>query len=157
MLYEVITDVNTLLAGLTFTPALDYNSNFTIATSVDDGIAPAVTGNKAMTGTAVNDAPVVTADASTAYTQNAPAVVVDSSVPVTDVDDVNIESATITVSNVDRINDLLTATGTVNITVTPYDSATGVLFLSGTVITSYSIHYTKLYDWRSTLRPRRSR
>ena len=29
-----IADVNTLLAGLTFTPALNYNSNFTIATSV---------------------------------------------------------------------------------------------------------------------------
>ena len=52
-----IDDVNTLLAGLTFTPALNYNSNFTIATSVDDGVAPAITGTKAMTGTVVNDAP----------------------------------------------------------------------------------------------------
>ena len=53
-----IADVNTLLAGLTFTPALNYNSNFTIATSVNDGVAPAITGTKTMTGTAVNDAPV---------------------------------------------------------------------------------------------------
>ena len=52
-----IADVNTLLAGLTFTPSLNYNSNFSIATSVDDGVAPAITGSKAMTGTAVNDAP----------------------------------------------------------------------------------------------------
>ena len=41
-----IANVNTLLAGLTFTPALNYNSNFTIATSVNDGVAPAITGTK---------------------------------------------------------------------------------------------------------------
>ena len=52
-----IADVNTLLAGVTFTPALNYNSNFTIATSVDDGTAAPITGVKNMTGTPVNDAP----------------------------------------------------------------------------------------------------
>ena len=45
--------------GVTFTPALNFNSNFTIATSVSDGVAPAITGSKVMTGTPVNDAPVV--------------------------------------------------------------------------------------------------
>jgi Ca2+-binding RTX toxin-like protein len=50
-------DVNTLLAALTFTPAPNFNANFTIATSVSDGVAAAVTGSKAFTGTAVNDAP----------------------------------------------------------------------------------------------------
>ncbi len=54
-----ITDVNTLLAGVTFNPSLNYNSDFTIATSVDDGLAAAVTGTRLMTGTAVNDAPVL--------------------------------------------------------------------------------------------------
>jgi surface protein len=53
-----ISDVNTLLAGVTFTPATDYNSNFTIATSVSDG-ALSATGTKTVTGTAVNDAPVL--------------------------------------------------------------------------------------------------
>jgi len=52
-----IADVNALLAGLTFTPALNANSTFSIATSVSDGIAPAVTGSKTITGIAVNDAP----------------------------------------------------------------------------------------------------
>ena len=52
-----IADVNTLLTGLTFTPALNYDSNFNIFTSVDDGVAAAITGTKVMTGTAVNDAP----------------------------------------------------------------------------------------------------
>src|SRR5438477_196588 len=52
--------VNALLAGVTFNPALNFNSNFTIATSVSDGVAPAITGVKAMTGTPVNDAPTAT-------------------------------------------------------------------------------------------------
>ncbi|MEQ1859669.1 MAG: tandem-95 repeat protein [Chthoniobacteraceae bacterium] len=55
-----IADVNTLLAGVTFDPAADFNANFSIATSVSDGVAAAITGNKAMTGTAVNDTPSFT-------------------------------------------------------------------------------------------------
>jgi len=57
-----IADVNTLLAGLTFTPTAGFNSNFSIATSVSDGVAAPVTGNKAMTGSAVNNAPVAADD-----------------------------------------------------------------------------------------------
>src|SRR2546428_12262684 len=49
-----IADVNALLAGVSFTPTLNYNSNFTIATSVSDGVA-AVTGSKNITGTAADD------------------------------------------------------------------------------------------------------
>ncbi len=51
-----IADVNALLAGVTFTPAANFNGSFSIATSVSDG-ALATTGTKAFTGTAVNDAP----------------------------------------------------------------------------------------------------
>ena len=35
-----IADVNSLLAGVTFTPALNFNTNFTIATSVDPTASP---------------------------------------------------------------------------------------------------------------------
>jgi hypothetical protein len=68
-----VADVNTLLAGVTFSPAADFNGNFTIATSVSDGVAPALTGSKSVTGTAVNDAPsgadkTVTTPQNTAYT-----------------------------------------------------------------------------------------
>ncbi len=55
-----LADVNVLLAGVTFNPTLNYNAAFSIATSVDDGVNPAVTGSKAMTGTAVDDAPTAT-------------------------------------------------------------------------------------------------
>jgi hypothetical protein len=68
-----LADVNTLLAGLTFTPTLNFNGNFTIATSVSDGVAAAITGSKAMTGIAVNDAPAgtdktITINEDTSYT-----------------------------------------------------------------------------------------
>ncbi len=53
-----IAYVNTLLAGINFIPTSDYNSSFTIATSVDDGEAAAITGVKNFTATAVNDAPI---------------------------------------------------------------------------------------------------
>ena len=52
-----IADVNVLLAGVSFTPAANYNSNFTVVTNVDDGVATALTGSKLFTGIAVNDAP----------------------------------------------------------------------------------------------------
>jgi len=64
-----IANVNILLAGLTFTPAPNFNSNLTIATSVSDG-SLAVTGTKAMTGTPVNDAPTLTAMAAPVVTVN---------------------------------------------------------------------------------------
>ena len=51
-----IANVNVLLAGLTFTPAVNFNGSFTIATSVSDGAA-SVSGSKAISGVAVNDAP----------------------------------------------------------------------------------------------------
>ncbi|CAB5142623.1 hypothetical protein D3OALGA1CA_3945 [Olavius algarvensis associated proteobacterium Delta 3] len=56
-----IADVNALLASVAFVPTPNYNSNFAIDTSVDDGVAPALTGVKNMTGTPVNDAPTITA------------------------------------------------------------------------------------------------
>jgi hypothetical protein len=61
-----IADVNTLLAGVTFTPALNFNADFTVATSVSDGVADAITGTKSFTGTPVNDAPVLDASKSPA-------------------------------------------------------------------------------------------
>ena len=57
-----IADINTLLAGVTFIPAMNFNANFTIAASVSDGVAEATTGSKAMTGTPVNDAPLATGE-----------------------------------------------------------------------------------------------
>jgi hypothetical protein len=57
-----IADVNALLAALTFTPAPNYNGNFTIATSVSDGTFT-IAGIKNVTGVPVDDLPVAVNDA----------------------------------------------------------------------------------------------
>ena len=54
-----LANVNALLAGVSYVPTLNYDGDFTIATSVTDDASTPITGTKAMTGTAVNDAPVL--------------------------------------------------------------------------------------------------
>jgi uncharacterized delta-60 repeat protein len=54
-----LADVNALLAGLSFSSAANYNGSFSIATSVSDGVAAPLTGTKAVTGIALNDAPML--------------------------------------------------------------------------------------------------
>ena len=123
-----IADVNTLLAGLTFTPALNYNSNFTIATSVDDGVAPAITGTKNITGTAVNDAPAAT-NLSTAeiYLEETPLNLND--IVVSDVDSTN---AAVTLTLSDAAAGSLNS-GTSGLVTSTYNPGTGVWTASGTI------------------------
>lgn len=45
-----LADVNWLLADVRFTPTPNFSGNFTLATSVSDGIAAPLTGSKPMTG-----------------------------------------------------------------------------------------------------------
>jgi hypothetical protein len=137
-------NIETLLEGITFT-ATGENPNgalirsFTIDTITDDGgLVDVPNAAATVTITPVNDAPVVTADASTNYAQSASAVVIDSSVPVSDVDSANITSATVTLSNIDRATDVLTlnaaatsAASSASITVTAYNSTTGEMVLTG--------------------------
>ena len=60
-------DVNALLADVVFVPTGNYNSDFTIATQVNDGVEAPLSGVKVMTAIAVNDAPAAGADS---YTLN---------------------------------------------------------------------------------------
>jgi len=52
--------VNAQLAGVMFTPAANYELDFSIEVSIDDGIAPAITGTKSVTAIPVNDPPSFT-------------------------------------------------------------------------------------------------
>ena len=96
-----IADVNALLAGLTLTPAANFNGSFSIATSVSDGVAPAITGSKAFTGIAVNDAPVATpvtlaaGTEDTAYTITAATLLAG----VTDVDGPSLSITSVSVAS----------------------------------------------------------
>ena len=83
--------------GSTFTPAADFNSAFTIATSVSDGVAAPLTGSKAMTGSAVNDAPTATnLSAAETYTEDTALNLTD--IVISDVDSASV-TATRTLSN----------------------------------------------------------
>jgi len=121
-----IADVNALLAGLTLTPASNFNSSFTIATSVSDGVAAPITGSKSMTGTAVNDAPTATnLNAAETYTEDTLLNLAD--IVISDVDSATV-TATLTLSNV-AAGSLNTATsGAVTST---YVAGTGVWTASG--------------------------
>jgi Tol biopolymer transport system component len=81
-----LADVNTLLAGVTFNPAVSYEADFTIATRVSDGVAPPVTGSKLMTATPVNDDPVVGDQTLGPVNENSPAGTVVGTVAASDVD-----------------------------------------------------------------------
>ena len=119
-------DVNTLLAGVSFTPSADFNGDFTIATSVSDGVAPAVTGVKAFSGTAVNDAPQVqNLSLSETYTEDTPLNLAD--IVASDVDSANL-TVSLTLSN-PAAGSLSTATsGSVTST---YNAGTGVWTATG--------------------------
>ena len=113
-----IADVNTLLADLTFTPTLNYNGNFTIATSVSDGVATPITGSKTMTGTAVNDAPVHTVPGTQLTNSNTPLILTGANAfSIVDVDagtgDIEVTLA--------AIYGTLTLNGTTNLSFTSGD------------------------------------
>ena len=119
-------DVNTLLAALTFTPTANFNANFSMATSVSDGVAPAITGSKAFTGTAVNDAPTATnLSAAETYTEDTALNLVD--IVATDIDTAT-TTVKLTLSNVAAggLN-----TGTSGAVTSTYTAATGVWSASG--------------------------
>src|SRR4029079_7191355 len=122
-----LADVNALLAGVTFNPAANFNGNFSIATNVSDG-SLSVSGTKAFTGTAVNDAPTATnLSASETYTEDTPLNLVD--IVVSDVDSASV-TATLTLSN-PAAGSLSTCTsGAVTST---YNAVTGVWTASGAI------------------------
>ena len=118
-------DVNTLLAGLTFTPTANFNSNFTIATSVSDGSLSA-TGTKTITGTAVNDAPTATnLSAAETYTEDTALDLID--IVASDIDSASV-TATLTLSNTSAGSLNTDTSGAVTST---YNAGTGVWTASG--------------------------
>src|SRR4029079_10910381 len=65
-----IANVNALLAGVSFVPALHFNATFSSTTSVSDG-SLSVSGSKAVTGTPVNDVPSFTKGANQTVLEDA--------------------------------------------------------------------------------------
>ena len=122
-----IADVNTLLAGVSFVPALNFNANFTIATSVSDG-ALSVTGSKAMTGTPVNDPPTATnLSAAETYVEDTTLNLVN--IVASDIDSATV-TATLTLSNTAAGS---LTTGTSGAVTSTYVAGTGTWTASGAI------------------------
>jgi hypothetical protein len=132
-----VSDVNAALAAVSYSPAVNWDQNFSIATQIRDAAdtGPA-NGTISFTATAVNDAPVVTASGSTtAFTEGnnvaSTPVVIDSVLTLSDIDSVNMSSATISITGGFQTDqDVLAFTNQNGITGS-YNAGTGVLTLSG--------------------------
>jgi len=78
------------------------NTNISRTISVvitDDSANASNTARSTITVQAVNDAPVLTAGATLAYTEQAAAAVIDNTVTLADTDDTQMASATVTIGN----------------------------------------------------------
>ncbi|MFM7035960.1 MAG: hypothetical protein ACKOYJ_12400, partial [Planctomycetia bacterium] len=106
----------------------------TVSWRVNDGSAAnnlSSVATSTVTITAVNDAPVVTPSGSLAYTENGAAAAVNPAITVTDADSANLTGATVSITAGFTAGDVLGFT-TQNGIAGSYNSATGVLTLSGT-------------------------
>src|SRR5438128_1600785 len=107
------------------------NTARTISVVVTDSSANASNTARSTIGVqAVNDAPVLTAGATLAYTEQAAAAVIDNTITLADADDTQMASATVTIGNF-VAGDTLTWTNAGTVTGV-YNAGTGVLTLSGT-------------------------
>src|SRR5262249_21171416 len=114
--------------AVTYNPTLNFNGNFTIATSVSDGVAAPVTGSKSVTGIAVDDPPTATnLSAAETYAEDTPLNLID--IVVGDVDNATL-TAKLTLSNAGAGS---LSTGTANATTSTYDAASGVWTASGPI------------------------
>ncbi|HJT68495.1 MAG TPA: choice-of-anchor Q domain-containing protein [Pyrinomonadaceae bacterium] len=134
-----LSAVNTALNGLSFNPNADFNGAASLQIISDDqgntGTGGPLTDTDSVniTVTAVNDVPVVTTTAGNlSYTENAAATAIDPGLTVTDVDNANLTGATVAITaNFVSAEDTLAFTNQLGITGN-YNSATGVLTLTGT-------------------------
>jgi large repetitive protein len=104
----------------------------TISYTVNDGALDSNTSTSTIHVTPVNDAPVVTATGTLAYTENQGATAIAPALTVTDVDTATLTTATVTISaNYVFSEDVLAFTAQNGITGS-FNSATGTMTLTGT-------------------------
>ncbi|MFT7371944.1 MAG: hypothetical protein ACI9T9_000623, partial [Oleiphilaceae bacterium] len=126
-----VTDVNTAIAAVAFTPDSNHDTNTTITTHIEDA---AVTGPSdgtiTLNVTAQDDAPTATNLTQVqTYTEDASNVALDDIV-ITEVDSSDTVSATLMLDN--AAVGLLT-TGTFGASTSTYNSGTGIWAVNGTV------------------------
>ena len=137
-LFSTQPAVNGTNGNLTFTPAPNANGTATITLRVrddggvvDGGVDVSATQNFVINVTPVNDAPVLTAGATLAYTENGPAAVIDNTITITDIDSANLVGATVVISgNYQNGQDVLAFVNASGITGN-FVAGTGTLTLTG--------------------------
>ena len=137
-LFSALPAVNGTNGNLTFTPAANANGTATITLRVrddggvvDGGVDVSATQNLVINVTAVNDAPVLTAGATLAYTENGPAAVIDNTITIADIDSANLVGATVVISgNYQNGQDVLAFVNASGITGN-FVAGTGTLTLTG--------------------------
>ncbi len=103
-----------------------------VSYTVNDGSANSNTSTSTVHVTPVNDAPVVTATGTLAYTEDQAATAIAPALTVTDVDTATLTTATVQISaNYVNGEDVLGFTNTASITGT-FNAATGTMTLTGT-------------------------
>ena len=160
------TDLNLALATVGYRPNADFVGIDTVTLSVDDlgnsgnGGPLSAMDSAPITVTPVNDAPVLDLDAddsvaagidfATSWTEDAgPVLVADTDATISDIDSSNLTSALVTVTNLlDGTDEVLSANTSGTSITASYDSATGVLTLSGSdSVASYrQVLRTVTYD-----------
>jgi hypothetical protein len=104
----------------------------TVSYTVNDGTVNSNTSTATVHVTPVNDAPVVTATGTLAYTEDQGPAAIASALTVSDVDTTTLSSASVVISaNYVNGEDVLAFSNTANITGS-FDAATGTMTLTGT-------------------------
>ncbi|WP_347870647.1 tandem-95 repeat protein, partial [Plantibacter sp.] len=137
--------------SFTYTPTANYSGTDSFTYKANDGTSDSNTVTVTLTITAANDPPaVVMAGAALAYTENDGAVAIDSSLTVADIDSPTLASATVRLSgNFTAAEDVLAFTSQNGITGT-FDSATGVLTLTGTATVAHYQAALRSVTYRNT-------
>ena len=128
-----VANYQTALASVTYVNTSDNPSGLarTVTIVTNDGAANSVAATDTINVTPVNDAPVVTAGHTLAYTENDPATAIDTAITVSDVDSANLASATVQITgNYVNGQDVLAFTNQNGITGS-FNAGTGTLTLTG--------------------------
>ena len=147
---DTLADYRSALDSVTFTTASDNPDDFgsaptrQITWTLDDGSASNNTAvaTSTIAITAVNDPPALTGTADATFTEGGVAATLSGAASVSDPDSPNLTSATVAIIDGDVAGDVLTATGTGNITVA-YDSGSETLTLTGSDTLA---HYQAVLD-----------
>ncbi|MEN9528350.1 MAG: cell surface protein required for swimming motility, partial [Pseudomonadota bacterium] len=114
----------------TVSPVANQSGSSQLTFTATDGSLSGSSNAFTFNVAAVNDLPVLTANAATTHTEGSGATVIDAALTVADVDDTNIESALVKITDGRSAGDLLEFTDQSSITGS-YDASSGTLTLSG--------------------------